>query len=1020
MQIETEMISQRLSYLLILCLLLLSAPWLAAQRGFTVTGVVTDAEGEPVTGVSVICGANRQGTITKGDGTYSILAASKTAELEFSFLGMKTQTVRIDGRSRIDVVLEDDAETLENALVVGAYGVKQRREDMVGSAFQVNSTDLQFKPKARVDNLLEGLIPGMSIENSSDSGGSTRDRFNVRIRGQSSLYGSSAPLWVVDGVPLYTGSASGQMPGVSQTVSPIGMLDPNDIESITVLKDADQTTIYGANAAGGVILVTTKRGSAGNEPLKLSATLNYGVSMPDKSTMVKLMNAEQYMEIAKEAWTNAGNSLSSFPYQDNDYNSYSTTSTDWFDTYIGLGSTLYASLSATTGTKKAKTYVTGSYYRNANIIQSDLSQRYYVRMNNTYNPVDNLRVGLSLGAILTDDDMFQIGHDYMDILPIFSPYLEDGKTYRLFNKVWDDTKGEWVMKKLLDNKLPDREYNQNNQRSVKTTMNADVDWEIVKGLKLSSTFEIDYQHSHEDVYDSRKTLDGLGDNLQPRGYSAKYESGFMNWTNVDKVSYENTFGRHKMMLYAGLELHEVLRKSTSASGSGFMNDNIREISFADESTRKGTSSYSMSRTMSYFTRAQYSFDSRYYLSANFRRDGSSAFSIYQQWNNFWSVGASWNIHKEPFFHADWVKMLKLKGSYGIVGNSRVDNSYRAGTYTYSSSYSYGASAGAVLSTVPTEGLTWETVSRSNAGLTFNLGGILDGEIEYYYNKTRDMISKIYVSRMISDDRLYANVGSMQNTGIELNLTSHNIKTADFSWSTTLNATHNENKILELHGDMTTGFFTYLYAPGYDSHTWYLVKWAGVDPADGMPMWYDKEGNVTKTFTYDNREITGLSRTPIVYGGLVNSFTWKNFALSFQVNYNIGGWDIPTYAAIYFSDGYDIFTQNQAVETYLYRWRQPGDVSTYPRVSTTSTKSNMDSTRNLYSMTKFNLTNLTLSWNLPRRWLNRIHMDSASISLTGYNVYLFTPDQSRTLNSYKTLSNGFPVNRNFTLGLNASF
>ena len=409
MQIETEMISQRLSYLLILCLLLLSAPWLAAQRGFTVTGVVTDAEGEPVTGVSVICGANRQGTITKGDGTYSILAASKTAELEFSFLGMKTQTVRIDGRSRIDVVLEDDAETLENALVVGAYGVKQRREDMVGSAFQVNSTDLQFKPKARVDNLLEGLIPGMSIENSSDSGGSTRDRFNVRIRGQSSLYGSSAPLWVVDGVPLYTGSASGQMPGVSQTVSPIGMLDPNDIESITVLKDADQTTIYGANAAGGVILVTTKRGSAGNEPLKLSATLNYGVSMPDKSTMVKLMNAEQYMEIAKEAWTNAGNSLSSFPYQDNDYNSYSTTSTDWFDTYIGLGSTLYASLSATTGTKKAKTYVTGSYYRNANIIQSDLSQRYYVRMNNTYNPVDNLRVGLSLGAILTDDDMFQIG-----------------------------------------------------------------------------------------------------------------------------------------------------------------------------------------------------------------------------------------------------------------------------------------------------------------------------------------------------------------------------------------------------------------------------------------------------------------------------------------------------------------------------------------------------------------------------------------------------------------------------------
>ena len=1009
-----------LSVLLFFFVSLLVGEPVFAQKSFKVSGTVTDTAGEPIVGVSVICPANKQGTITDGDGAFNIQAASGTAVLQFSFLGYKTQDYQLKGDHVVYVTLEDDAEVLENALVVGAYGTKQRREDMVGSAFQVNSNELKYKPKARVDNLLEGLVPGMSIENSSDSGGSTRDRFNVRIRGQSSLYGSSAPLWVVDGVPMYTGTSSGQMPGVSQTVSPIGMLDPNDIESITVLKDADQTTIYGANASGGVIVVTTKKGSAGNEPLKLNATLNFGVSMPDKSTMVKVMNAEQYMEVAKEAWTNAGNLLSNFPYRDNYYNSYSTTSTDWFDAYIGTGSTLYASLSATTGTKKAKTYVTGSYYRNANIIQKDLSERYYVRMNNTYTPRDNFKLGLSLGAILTDDDMFQLGHSYLDILPIFSPYLEDGKTYRLFNNVWDDVKGEWVMKKFLDNKLPDREYNQNNQKSVKTTLNVDLDWEIVKGLKLNSTFELDYQHSHEDIYKSRKTLDGLNSSLQPRGSSSKYDASYANWTHVDKISYEHAFDRHKMTVYGGLELHEVLRKSSSASGNGFMNDSIREIQYADESTRKGSSSYSKSRTMSFFTRAQYSFDSRYYLSANFRRDGSSGFSIYQQWNNFWSVGASWNIHKEPFFHVDWVKMLKLKGSFGIVGNSRVDNSYRAGTYTYSNSYSYGQSAGAVLSSIPTEGLTWETVNRSNLGVTFNLGGIVEGEVEYYYNLTKDMISKIYVSRMISDDRLYANVGFMQNTGFEINLTSHNIKTSDFSWSTTLNATHNENKILELYGDMTTGFFTYLYAPGYDSHTWYLVKWAGVDPADGMPMWYDKEGNLTKTFSYDNRQITGLSRTPIVYGGLVNSFTWKNLSFSFQINYNIGGWDIPTYANIYFADGYDIITQNQAVETYLYRWKQPGDVTTYPRVSSTSTKSNMDSTRNLYSMTKFNLSNFTLTWTLPRKWLDRLKMDSLSISLSGYNVYLYTPDQSRTLNSYKTLSNGFPVNRNFTLGLNASF
>ena len=407
-----------------ICLLLLFPSLLWAQKGFRVTGIVTDAGGEPVTGVSVVCSANRQGIVTDQEGQYSILADSGEGTLVFSFIGMKTRSVRVQNRSRIDIVMEEDVETLENALVVGAYGTTQRKEDMVGSAFQVNASDLQNKPKARIDAILDGLVPGMSIENVSDSGANTRDRFNVRIRGQSSLYGSSAPLWVVDGVPMYTGTASGQMPGVSYTVSPIGMLDPNDIESITVLKDADQTTIYGANASGGVILVTTKKGTAGNEPLRISSTVNYGVSAPDKSTMVKLMNAERYMEIAKEAWTNAGNLLSNFPYQDNDYNSYSTTSTDWFDEYIGLGSTLYASLSATTGSKKARTYVTGSYYRNANIIREDLSQRYYFRMNNSYQPVENFKLGLSLGAIYTDDDMFQIGHDYLDILPIFSGHLQ--------------------------------------------------------------------------------------------------------------------------------------------------------------------------------------------------------------------------------------------------------------------------------------------------------------------------------------------------------------------------------------------------------------------------------------------------------------------------------------------------------------------------------------------------------------------------------------------------------------------
>ncbi|HBH08604.1 MAG TPA: SusC/RagA family TonB-linked outer membrane protein, partial [Rikenellaceae bacterium] len=318
-----------------------------------VKGTVTSQDGEPLVGAFVYVKNSKQGVNTDVDGRYEIAAPAEgqSYTLVFQFLGMTTKEFAVSGPKTLNVRLADDS-SLEEAVIVGAYGVKQKKEDMIGSAFQVNSDALKDKPKARIDNILNGLVPGLLVENNTDAAGSTRGRLNVRVRGNASLSASNEPLWIIDGVPTYTGGRTNLMPGMSTSVSPLSMIDPNDIESITVLKDADQTTIYGANGANGVILVTTKRGVAGNMPLKVSATVNYGVSSPDKSTMVKVMNASQYLEVAKEAWVNGGNLMSDFPYQDNDYNSYSTTSTDWFNEYIGLGSSLYASLSLSTGTKK--------------------------------------------------------------------------------------------------------------------------------------------------------------------------------------------------------------------------------------------------------------------------------------------------------------------------------------------------------------------------------------------------------------------------------------------------------------------------------------------------------------------------------------------------------------------------------------------------------------------------------------------------------------------------------------------
>lgn len=389
-------------------------------QGRLVKGTVTSNDGEPLAGAFVYVKNSKLGVNTDLDGHYEIAAPveGKSYVLVFQFLGMTTKEFTVSGPKTLNVSLMDDS-SLEEAVIVGAYGVKQKKEDMIGSAFQVNADALKDKPKARIDNILNGLVPGLLVENNTDAAGSTRGRLNVRVRGNASLSASNEPLWIIDGVPTYTGGRNNLMPGMSTSVSPLSLIDPNDIESITVLKDADQTTIYGANGANGVILVTTKRGVAENMPLKVSATVNYGVAAPDKSTMVKVMNASQYLEVAKEAWVNGGNKMSDFPYQDNDYNSYSTTSTDWFNEYIGLGSTLYASLSLSTGTKKAKTYVSGSYYRNENTVKADESQRFYLRMNQDYDLTERLKMGVSLMATYNNDDLFPLSYEYLENLPIF-------------------------------------------------------------------------------------------------------------------------------------------------------------------------------------------------------------------------------------------------------------------------------------------------------------------------------------------------------------------------------------------------------------------------------------------------------------------------------------------------------------------------------------------------------------------------------------------------------------------------
>lgn len=1007
---------------ILILLLLLTGQTVSLFAQDLISGIVSDKNGEPLVGVFVFIKGSTKGVQTDLDGRYMMAAPAKgkSYTLCFQYLGMATQEIEVSQQRQLNITLLPDNE-LDAVMIVGAYGSKQRREDLVGSAFQVSSEELKDKPKLRIDNLLEGTIPGLTVEPNTDSAGSTRTRMETRVRGDASLSASNEPLWIVDGVPIYTGGNTNQMPGMQYTVSPLSFLDPDDIESITVLKDADQTTIYGANGANGVILVTTKSGSKESR-LRVGATVNLGISTPDYDTMFKVMNAEQYMTVSKESWINAGYAMSDFPYQDNDYTTYTGVDTRWPEQYLGLGSELYARLNLRGGSKRITNNVSASYYLNNNIVQKDRQQRAIIHSKQGIDLWKGARLDINLQASYNLNDIFALGRSYLETYPIFSPYNTDG-TYRLYNKIWDMSSHDWVKTRFLDNELPNRDYNDNTQRTVQTKGNFNFDYEIIKGLSLNAVFGIDYMHSHEDQYDSMKTLSGISDGV-PVGWSGRADASYLTWTNSDILRYSGKFGRHSFELYGGLELRSQKNKYIRITGTGFANDHIKELEYAETISQYSYSNISNSRAMSYFGRLSYSFDSRYYLSANFRRDGNSAFGKYSKWGTFWSVGASWNINNEPWFHVDFMRMLKLKASYGTSGNSRVDSSSAAGTYLYGESYSYMGSIGAQIGTIPNPGLSWETTRMINIGLRAEFQNILDVEIEGYHNTTDDIISKLYISRTISDDSVYGNVGSVRNVGVELSLKTYNISTRDFSWVTTLNMSHNSNKVMDLYNGVTRSFGTYVWMVGYDKSTWNLVRWAGVDPSDGSPMWYDKNGNITKVYDADNRTVDHTKNaSPILTGGMTNHISWKNLSLSFQINYSIGGYALATYALTFINDGYGLTGNtgnNQAVEIYYYRWQTPGQVTSFPKVSAISTRSGSTSTRFLYNKTSFSLSNIALTYRFPKRWMDAMRISDASVSFICNNVYLFTPDQKRDFNSYKTMKYGYPVTRTFTLGVNFNF
>lgn len=988
-----------------------------------VAGTVLDTNGDPLAGVTIQQRGTQNKTVTDIEGRYTIrLKAGAARTLTFSYVGMTTQTLAAKG-SMLRVVMKEDAHSLQDIVVVGAYGTAQKRSDLVGSAYQVNADQLKGLPQQRLDVMLDGLIPGVKIDPNTNDPGSPRTRYEVRVRGEASLTASNEPLWVIDGTPMYTGDKTNQMPGTSYTVSPLFFINPDDIASITVLKDATATSIYGADGANGVILVTTKRGRQGK--MRVSVNTQYGIAHIDESTAPKVMNAQQWLTAAQAAYANAGLDMRTFPYQDNELNQYSTTDTDWRDVFYGTGTTFLTNVAVNGGSQKADYYVSGQYYQNDKTIKGNTQQRMSLASNVNLKLHKRVKLGIDLSASYNNNDLFALGREYYELLPIFSPYNADG-TYRLYNMVVDglnaDGTPRFVKQRFLSNSVPEREQNDNNQKSWYVHTNFNLKYDIIDGLTYTGQFAYDYTSTLEQTYSSQKNWTGMSSTGEAIGYSRRSSADITNWTTVHRLNFNRTFGKHTVSAIAGFEAGSRDYTTMYVTGSGFINDNIRDVSQAN--TRDGYNSSSRRRKVSVLGQATYSFDHRYYLTVNGRKDGNSQFGSDVRWANFASIGASWNIHNEKFFHIPWINVLKLKGSYGANGNSRIGSLQSLGTYTYSDSNSYNGELGGVQGQSPNSRLSWETTYMTNLGLRVAALNRIDFEIEYYHNRTKNLLSQLPVSLLTASTRVYRNVGEIVNKGFEINLTTRNFvanREDGFSWTTDFNLAHNENRLTKSYRGTQVNFTDGIsWIEGQDAKTYYLVRWAGVDPYDGSPMWYDANGNITKTYDSVNNRVRGKSANSTVTGGMTNTLSYKGFSLRFLLNYQFGGYAYSTFASIMNPDGYNVLSYNQAIEQQNF-WRNPGDIARNPLPQAgVSTGSSRSSTRFLYRKDLVRLQNVVLTYQLPRALVSGWGLSNASVSLIGDNLMAYSPYSGSDHNSYKTVMSGYPLERTFTLSLNVGF
>jgi len=980
----------------ILFTLLLTFAVLSHAQAQTLSGKVIAAEDKtPLAGVTVMIKGTSNGAKTASNGSYQLQAPSGST-LVFSFLGYETQEITITNQKDLIVELHEVANLMSEVVITG-YGGAQSRRTVTSAISQVKAEEIANIPASSSDQLLQGRAAGVQVNsNSGTPGGGV----SVRIRGTSSINASSEPLYVIDGIPMQSNNLSGLSVGGGIT-NPMADINPADIESMEVLKDASATAIYGARAANGVVLITTKRGA------NRKATINIG-SYIGRQSMTRrpgVVDGSDFETLMNEVATNTGREA---PYS----NPAGALNTDWGSPIIQDGQLRNVDLSISGGGENVRYMISGNNFLQEGIIKNSDFNRSTARANIDFTPIKKLNMGTSIlysrnrrGRLRNDDNISGGLEGTFFYPPNHGYYNEDGSYFKIptfenpLAAINETTIG------MLTNRFLGTVF---------------AEYEFIPNLKLKSNFSLDYSNVAESVYDNSKTNNGSA----VGGVATRIGTNNTNWIQENVLSYRFQTGGHHVNALVGTTLQESRTDVAQSIGQGFPSDSFQEIVAAAVLRSSSTStSYGIA---SLFSRIDYNYQSKYLFTFNLRRDGSSRFGSEHRWGTFPSVGLGWVLTEEPFMqNLGALSTIKLRGSYGVTGN-------QSGITDFQSLGLWGGGAYADLAGIaPTQlanpALKWETTNQLDIGIEF---GLLKDRIHIdadYYNKhTKDLLLAVSIPRTNGFDQLTQNFGEMRNRGFELGINADVLGPGKaLKWDLSFNIATNKNKILRLAAPFNVyNRDIYRYEEGGEMFAFYLHPQTGVNPQTGDIEFEDVNGDGEFDVNNDRR-IVG-SANPDFFGGITNNLKFKGFDLMFFFQYSYGNDQLHWNR--FFQEHGGTRSTNFSL-SQLDRWQQPGDITMIPRMTAENYASDLRPSRFLEDGSYLRLKNITLGYSLPASLATKIGMTGARVYISGQNIFTVTDytglDPELTGTASNTLTQGIefytmPQPRTFLAGLSFNF